>query len=415
MDFEESMTSTAASIPTSQHGPFDSGQCLPLLPPSWPYLAGMLREPKTSVALSVQDFSSLLAALTGQGVFPTFSKGLRQPGLTEDLPLQARGVLQRVDLLHKAGAAVIWDTFYEVVALLRGAGLTPMPIKGTHLAQRFYAGAALRPMSDIDLLFTDLREGAHAHRLLHEAGYVPKEASRGGDPWHWSRHLPELECPRTKVRVEIHGGLIYAPLDRRHVHERALLENLDSAEYAGSSLPVIAPESAAVLALAHMFQRHAADEPKLSALLDVQTILQKEGSQFNWSKLTAVAYVSGLAEPVLTGLCAGQKILDLAVPVDVTEELARLVPASTSRGAPRKVVLDAQEWDALRHSTRPVARAFHMLCPSHDFVVQRFPEKAHWPLLVLYPYRWAIQLGKVPSLLSSRPATHNSRRKTHNS
>lgn len=361
----------------------------------WPLLAGALRRPEATLGLKEEDFITLLEDLSRQGVFSSFARAMRLGGHADKLSPACREAFQRLDLLHKAGAAAVWETFDEVIALLLRTGLRPMPIKGIHMGLRFYAEPTLRPMSDVDLLFTDPTDGTRAHGLLLESGYIPKEVNRGGDPWLWSRHLPEVECPRTKVRVEIHGGLLYAPLDRRHVHERALLENPDSVEYAGASLPLLAPESAAVLALAHMFQRHAAEEPRLVALVDVEAILEREGGRFDWDRLVTLAKESGFAGPVLLGLRGAAEVLNLPVPSEAIRALAASAPAP-GWGNPRgQTVHSREEWAALRHSIRPVARAFRMLVPSRDFMRWRYPDKARWSSLLLYPYRWAIQFRKA--------------------
>ncbi|NKQ37221.1 MAG: nucleotidyltransferase family protein [Chloroflexi bacterium] len=67
----------------------------------------------------------------------------------------------------------IYAQLAEVLAACQDHGLQPIALKGAHLAACYYAEPALRPMNDIDLLFT-LAELPQAEAMLRELGYGGK-------------------------------------------------------------------------------------------------------------------------------------------------------------------------------------------------------------------------------------------------
>lgn len=73
-------------------------------------------------------------------------------------------------------SAAIYAQLDEVLAACEARGLQPIALKGVHLAACVYAAPALRPMNDIDLLFTP-DTIATAEALLTDLGYGGKHKS----------------------------------------------------------------------------------------------------------------------------------------------------------------------------------------------------------------------------------------------
>jgi hypothetical protein len=114
------------------------------------------------------------------------------PELREALRDDARVFLR--DGLRKLEAA------RAALAILDGAGLRALPMKGAALAESLYASVAERPMSDVDLLVLDAFDLAAA--ALEARGYAVTE--RASHAW-------ALRDPDLGVTVELHRSVTSCP------------------------------------------------------------------------------------------------------------------------------------------------------------------------------------------------------------
>lgn len=86
------------------------------------------------------------------------------------IPVETRRSLRGLYLRNRALYQAHLQTLTEILGLFEMAGLRPLVLKGLALAHQYYPEPALRPVGDIDLLFTtdELRP---ALQLLARAGY----------------------------------------------------------------------------------------------------------------------------------------------------------------------------------------------------------------------------------------------------
>lgn len=374
----------------------------------WAGIASFFEQPKQIAQLDDRSLQEFLSTLINNGIFPLFESRLREQGIYEILSSDQKKAMTAPLLSHKADSVTLWSTFDEVITTLFKANFHPMPIKGTDFAVHYYEEPHLRPMADIDLFFLDLSEAEKAFDLLLSRGYLCREPSRGGDRWLWSRHLPEQQRPGDRHHIELHGGLIFPPCDRRHQKERILLRDLKKLQYNSYPLKVLSPEAAVIFTLAHTFERHVAETPKLIWLHDILAILKKQGSQFDWDRLQFLARESGFSKTTAFGLAAAKKYLDAPAAEGV---LPKFAPFSSGRESwppmshRRQTILSQQECIAFSQSLNLVTafkRLLFMIFPSKDFMHYRYPNKNHVPLLFLYPYRWGIQCIRLISLIAEK-------------
>jgi hypothetical protein len=67
-------------------------------------------------------------------------------------------------------------------------------------------------------------------------------------------------------------------------------------------------------------------------------------------------------------------------------------------------VRSAGHLSGILHADTPggaLSMLFFSTFPIRAFMRWRYPEKARWPLVMLYPYRWAVQGRKAMSLGSA--------------
>ncbi|WP_420631508.1 nucleotidyltransferase family protein [Candidatus Leptofilum sp.] len=95
-----------------------------------------------------------------------------------DMPIPAKA-MAKLAVTYKAQAKrseAIYQQLAQLLAACEMVNLQPVALKGVHLAACYYAEPALRPMNDIDLLFTP-DELPQVEALLLELGYGGKHKS----------------------------------------------------------------------------------------------------------------------------------------------------------------------------------------------------------------------------------------------
>lgn len=324
------------------------------------------------------------------GAVPSFLARAQAAGILRELG----GETERRSAAGTAQAEVVRLELEAALDVLARAGLTPVPIKGAHLAFAAYPAPHLRPMSDLDLAFTRPEEAVRAQGALLAAGYRDAgEPSRGGDPWLWSRHLSELESPLSKIRLEMHGGIVYTPRDRRSARDRRLLAEARPAKLFGREVLLLGPEAAAVVAAAHALLRHGDVAPSLLPAFDVKALAQSAPG-FDWQRLADLAREAGAAPAVAVAASAARDLLGLTVPDGWPEALAP--PEGDARGILRST--SAINWTNLRNAGGPVSllqRFVFTLVPVPTFLRWKYRDLGPRPLLALYGRLWREQARKV--------------------
>jgi hypothetical protein len=370
---------------------------------AWRTAAAALQHPQETPALEDEEFAALVSLLEEQRALPLFVRAVRGSPAWADLGEGRRTELAQRCRPYLVASMLAVEEVANVVSTLVTGGLHPVVLKGPALALRFYAEPYLRSFVDIDLLFTARREAEEAYALLQAAGYVAQEQVRGGDPWLWSRHLPELRHSERLLRVECHGGLVFPPRDRRHARERVLLADLDELELGACCAQALSPEASVISAFAHAFVRHAGEALPLTVLLDADAIIRKQGGSFRWKRLTGLAEEAGFAPATAAGLEACGEFLGLQVPDSVVDWCRGALADAPLGFAPGSLqrVRSAGHLSGILHADTlcgAVSMVFFSTFPTPAFMRWRYRDKARWPLVMLYPYRWTIQAGKATLL-----------------
>jgi hypothetical protein len=135
----------------------------------------------------------------------------------------APGVASRLNAIVSGGAAlaVVRDReLRRVLAALDAGGVSPILIKGAHLAHTIFSAPALRPREDTDLVIAEAERGTTT-ALLEQASYGRKVHVRGAlilGQWHFQR-VDELGVLHV---LDVHWRLA-APLVVRRVLPVAVL------------------------------------------------------------------------------------------------------------------------------------------------------------------------------------------------
>ena len=378
-------------------------------PESWPALASLIEEPNACAGLSREAFDDLLKGLAENGVQALFCwKWGRSDGLAS-WPEDQRRVLDQLMLRYKAAWVARCTEFERVLGLLRREGLTPVLLKGIHLALAYYQEPFLRPMSDVDWGFQELPRAERAHGILRRNGYELSDPGLSGNPWSYSPHLPTLTNPRTGFRTDIHGSLVYAPRDRRYDRVRVLLESPEEIRVGEQGVLVLRPEANVVYLFAHALESHGSHPPKLVTLYDVTNVLKVEGERFDWERLASLAIRAGFASTTARGLTLLQANMpqrNLGGVLERLLEAARKENSclSSDRMSPGSLMTQKtlRKITYARGILGPPRLLWYFLFPPTRFMRAVHSELAGWPVAFLYPYRWWTQARKVAHYVLER-------------
>jgi len=114
------------------------------------------------------DWVSLPALAEIHGMSPLLWHHLRNA--QAKIPAETARVLRGLYLRHRLNNQIHLRVLLEMMEILQRENIRPLVLKGLALAHTLYSDPALRPVSDLDLLFQQ-SEVMPALRLLKEAGF----------------------------------------------------------------------------------------------------------------------------------------------------------------------------------------------------------------------------------------------------
>ena len=175
----------------------------------------------------------LASALGSARLLPLLGSRL-MAAAPDALPATFAGAVEDALVQARRRATLVEQVALQLVRRLEQAGVSPVILKGPHLAQRLYGDVGMRASNDVDLLVAP--EQFHAAvRALELAGYQ----SEGKAPWisdlplfeasltplddwrppvdlHWRLHWYETSFSRDFARrshVDEHGVVVTQPVD----------------------------------------------------------------------------------------------------------------------------------------------------------------------------------------------------------
>ncbi|MCJ7435553.1 MAG: nucleotidyltransferase family protein, partial [Anaerolineales bacterium] len=225
------------------------------------------------------------------GMAPLLWHHLKQAGIS--IPTETERILGGLYLRHRIINQAHTRVLLEINSLFEQAGIRPLLLKGLALAYEYYPDPALRPVSDIDLLFKQA-DVLPALNLLAGAGFRMDSLHASRTPKLIPKELTANSPPRDgiNVRVELHH---YNPRGR---HEKG---NSPDPEFNGFHEPpqIIKIENDIIytstyLETLHYLFRHLTkhlfignpNKPvQLKWIADIISLVERHAKEMDWTHL----------------------------------------------------------------------------------------------------------------------------------
>lgn len=245
---------------------------------------------KAFAALDKDQWEWLADKAWRQRVAPLLRRCMERAGAMEYPP---------ADVALDIDKAVKWHSFYSMrqavgirrlLSVLGEAGLHPIVLKGLALAYRDYPAVALRPLRDVDLLFSESDASAAQAILLAHKGYrlAPWAGQYGLEHGH---QLPEIQDIELELTIEVHHRVNA----RGWSHEPELLCQIrgesEQMDLLGQSVRVPSVHANMLHLIEHATLHHAFENGPL-ILADLHFVATAH--QIDWDRLLADATALGL-------------------------------------------------------------------------------------------------------------------------
>jgi hypothetical protein len=252
-----------------------------------------------------------------------------------DLPPRAAAKLAANYLAHEERNQRIANQLGEVLTACDDKRLHPVALKGVHLAARIYPDPALRPMNDIDLLFSP-QEIREAGQVLEQLGYGGKHKSPesgAGVTKHTStfrRDAPTGATPNpylstnAEAMVEPHTSLEESWFGLKVNITPGIMERAQMVTLFGHPCQVLEPTDLLLHLCIHFCFHLIMGAPAMVQLVDLGTVIQK--GDIDWATFVARSSSCRAAPFVLAGLTLAEKLLGAQIPDFVTPKLKSQTP-----------------------------------------------------------------------------------------
>jgi hypothetical protein len=248
----------------------------------------------------------------------------------------------------------IFSALERITGVLCRQGIDVLLLKGAHLARFVYPREATRPMADADIMVRSA-DFARSVALMQGAGFKV----------HAEPHLASASPPhiahvslasRTGTVIEVHRTFDLSrpgsPVDIEGVWARAETIRLN-----GADARVMCPEDAVLHLCMHAAMQHAFCLG-LPVLCDVDAILTRRGSVFDWNMLVRRAQEWRMTRGAWVTLALCHELLGVMIPGEIVRALQPAPPREPILEAARARLLegkprDAASWTMLKRIAVP--------------------------------------------------------------
>lgn len=286
------------------------------------------------------DWNDLVVRSVAFGLAPQLAARLR----AWEAPAPARA-LAKLGVIRQAQAArnaAIMAELGSALAACASVGVQPIALKGAHLAALVYAAPELRPMNDIDLLFTP-GEMPRVEQLLVELGYSGRHKSAEIGPGvtkHTSTYKrpesesadatpnPYLSAANARM-IEPHISLEESWFGLKVDITPGVRERARPVLLAGQPCRILATEDLLLHLCVHFCFHLIQGAPALVQFSDLLAVTQ--AGNLDWRVFCARAAEQRAAPFALAGLRLAQQWLGAPISTSVLADLKQATPPRLAR------------------------------------------------------------------------------------
>ncbi|HLK44830.1 MAG TPA: nucleotidyltransferase family protein [Acidimicrobiales bacterium] len=247
----------------------------------------------------------------------------------------------------------------SAVAVLRGAGVPSIALRGPVLVRMLYDDADARGSLDVDLLVPDLARGSAA--LVADGYEIAVDWTPGMEKHAWT-HVKENE-----VSIDLHRILVGIDADVDTVW-RIFERESSAVEVLGGRVDVPNAAAQALTVALHAFQHGPATSQTAEDLVRALTRIDASA----WRRAAELARELDAEDAFAAGLRQHADGVRLAATLGLAQVSSRRTAIRAAHGSAEPAVLGLDALLTLRGARR-VAFAAGKLLPPHGFMHERYP------------------------------------------
>ncbi len=299
------------------------------------------------------------------------------------------------DVLERKSREIVRQSYHllfltrYIVKMLTEKGIRVIVLKGCSTAE-YYPVPELRKSGDVDLLFMDGKETAHAAEVLEQVGFRIKEVQE-------TNH--HIGCFSSEgIEVELHQ-MLTEPFDSEKINrylkecQKKFFENRKQEECMGVELPVLSEAHHTFYLLLHMLQHFLRSGFGLKLLCDWVVVLNHMESESVQEEFYGIVQECGLLgfTQIVTAVCV--KYLGLSIERAAFLDL-REWEKDKSIEEFLQEIFEAEEFGKGQTDRMLALRGTSLtdyLRELHHQMKLNYPRAGKWP--VLYPVLWCMAIA----------------------
>ncbi|EKF86353.1 nucleotidyltransferase family protein [Methanobacterium formicicum] len=214
----------------------------------------------------------------------------------------------------------------NIVNMLSEMDIISFPYKGPILAQQVYGNLSMRQFGDLDLLVRK-EDVTPIKKILISQGYKPEFDLDPIQERNYLNSQRELKFINEikGVSLELHWKFSGIFLNLPRNAEKLLLDNLNSINIGGVSIPIISPENMVLILSIHNASHYWS---RLSWLADIATLIDNQ--KIEWAYVLETAQKLSIKRILLINLYLCHILLDLKLDKNIISLLSNMSIIKTS-------------------------------------------------------------------------------------
>jgi hypothetical protein len=276
------------------------------------------REPERAQALSVADWSALVATARDANLLGALAERLASAGVNACPPAQRH--LQGARLMgERQHLSIRWEA-HQLQAALGTLGIPVVLLKGSAYVMAYPVIGRGRLFGDVDILVPRAALGdVESHLML--SGWVSAKSDAYDQRYYreWMHELPPMSHVRRGTVLDVHHNIL--PLTARNAPDPAAIIARSQPLAGLPALRIPCPEDLLVHCLTHLMHEGELHNG-LRDLHDADQMLRCfAGEAGFWERLRAVAAGNDLAAPVALGLRLVERLFGTPMPTTLAADL----------------------------------------------------------------------------------------------